>query len=129
MQYYVALCPCNVIFTAHVADTVNDEAIVESCVPVKGALKNNGIESYFSTVVAAKRVQLRQLKEYSEGNNLLNISEEDEILGFKHVFQTRLTKKTAYERLRSSFDMWSRPETFIDNDAQMVLDRLVEYHS
>lgn len=129
MQEYVAACPCNVIFTAHVSDQLSDDSILETCVPIKGSLKNNGIESYFSTVIAAKRVTLLNLDTYKEGNTLLNITEEEEILGFKHVFQTRLTKKTAHERLRSSFNMWSREETFIDNDAQLVLNRLHEYYA
>ena len=48
MQYYVAKSTKNVIFTAHVQSILNEaEMIMEKKVPVQGAIKNNGIESYF----------------------------------------------------------------------------------
>lgn len=44
MQNYVAKSSKSVIFTAHTLDTLNEsEMIMETKVPVKGALKNNGI--------------------------------------------------------------------------------------
>lgn len=44
MQQYVAKSTKNVIFIAHTSDTLNEsEMIMETKVPVKGALKNNGI--------------------------------------------------------------------------------------
>ena len=59
MQTYVAKSTKNVIFLAHTADTLNEsEMVMETKVPVKGATKNNGIESYFSLVIATKKVPL-----------------------------------------------------------------------
>lgn len=44
MQQYVAKSTKNVIFLAHTADSLNEsEMIMETKVPVKGSLKNNGI--------------------------------------------------------------------------------------
>ena len=44
MQQYVARSTKNIIFTAHTADTLNEsEMVMETKVPVKGSLKNNGI--------------------------------------------------------------------------------------
>lgn len=44
MQQYVARSTKNVIFTAHTVDTLNEnEMVIETKVPVKGSLKNNGI--------------------------------------------------------------------------------------
>lgn len=44
MQQYVAKSTKNVIFTAHTSDTMNEsEMLMETKVPVKGSLKNNGI--------------------------------------------------------------------------------------
>ncbi len=127
LQSHVAKSTKNVVFTAHVADTLNDEMISETCVPVKGSLKNNGIESYFSCVIAAKKVLLKELKDYD--NDLLVVTPEEEALGFKHVFQTKLTKKTVNERLRSPLGMWDNKETYIDNDMNKVFTRLDEYYS
>ncbi len=126
MQQHVAKSTKNVIFTAHTMEKEDGENIIETCVPVKGALKNNGIESYFSTVVVTKVVPLRELKDYA--NDLLEITEEDEILGYKHVFQTRKTKKTVGERIRAPRKMFSIPETFMDNDCGKLLQRLGEFY-
>jgi hypothetical protein len=60
---------------------------------------------------------------------LLVITEEEEALGYKHVFQTRLTKETKDERLRGPMGMWSVKETYIDNNMQLVLNRLHEYYA
>ena len=127
MQQYVALSTKRVIFTAHTLDTLNEaEMLMETKVPVKGSLKNNGIESWFSVVIAAKKVNLKQLKGYS--SSLLTITPEEEALGFKYVFQTKVTKETVNERIRSPLGLFDTKETFIDNNIQLVLDRLEKYY-
>ena len=128
MQKYVASCPLPVIFTAHTRSELNEaKMIMETAVPVKGALKNNGIEAYFSTVVSSKKMSLKSLEKYK--SKLLNITEEDEALGFKYVFQTRLTKETVGERIRSPMGMFSAAETYTDNDAQLLLDHLRSFYA
>lgn len=127
MQQYVAKSTKNVIFTAHTLATLNEnEHVMERKVPVKGALKNVGLESYFSMVVAAKKIQLSQLEKYS--SDLLTFSPDEEMLGFKYVFQTRLTKETVNERIRAAMGMWEINETYINNDVQILLDRLTAYY-
>lgn len=128
MQQKVANSSKNVIFLAHTADSYNEsELVTETKVPVKGALKNNGVESYFSLVIAAKKVPLKVLKDYK--NPYLNITPEDEALGYKHVFQTRLTKETVSERLRGPMGMWDQQETYIDNNIALVMERINEFYS
>jgi hypothetical protein len=128
MQQYVAKSTKSVIFTAHTSDSLNEsEMLMETKVPVKGSLKNNGIESYFSVVIASKKVNLKGLKDYE--SKLLNITPEEDSLGLKYVFQTRLTKETVNERLRSPLGLFSVPETFTDNNMQLILDRLAAYYS
>ncbi len=61
-------------------------------------------------------------------SDLFTITPEDEIVGFKYVFQTRLTKETVNERIRSPVGMWDLNETFIDNNLQNVLDRLHKFY-
>jgi hypothetical protein len=127
MQQYVAKSTKNVIFIAHTADTLNEgEMVMETKVPVKGSLKNNGIESYFTIVIASKKVPLKSLKDY--GSELLNITPEEEALGFKYVFQCKLTKETVNERLRGPLGLFNTKETYIDNNAQLVLNRLKDYY-
>lgn len=128
MQTYVAKSTKNVIFLAHTSDTLNEaEMVMETKVPVKGATKNNGIESYFSLVIATKKVPLKTLKDYQ--SDLLNITPEEQALGFKYVFQTKLTKETVGERLRGPLGMFDTNETYIDNNAQLVMNRLREYYT
>jgi len=127
MSQYVALSDKNVIFLAHTLDVLNEaEMVNETLVKVKGSLMNQGIESYFSQVISSKKVALNKLEPYK--SKLLNITEEEEHVGVKYVFQTRLTKETVNERIRSPLGMWDIPETLIDNDIQLVLNRIHEYY-
>lgn len=128
MQQKVAACTKNVIFLAHTADNTNEaEMVTETKVPVQGSLKNNGIESYFSCVIAAKKMTIKALKDFA--NPLLVITDQERALGYKHVFQTSLTEKTKDERLRGPIGMWTYEETYIDNNTQLVLNRLHEYYA
>jgi hypothetical protein len=127
LQYYVAKSTKNVIFTAHTHDTLNEgDMVMETKVPIKGAIKHNGVESYFSLVIASKKVPLKNLKDY--GSSLLTITPEEEALGFKYVFQTKLTKETVNERLRGPLGLFETKETFMDNNMQLVLNQLHGYY-
>ena len=127
MQHHVARSTKNVIFIAHTLDTLNEsEMLMETKVPVKGSIKNNGVESYFSVVIASKKVPLKMLKDYT--SDLLVITPEEQALGFKYVFQTKLTKETVKERLRGPLGMFENSETFTDNNMQLIFDRLHEYY-
>lgn len=127
MSQYVAKSTKNVVFIAHTLDVLNEtEMVNEVIVKVKGSLMNTGIESFFSNVISSKKLTLKKLSDYS--NSMLNISDEEKMLGFKYVFQTRLTKDTVNERIRAPMGMWSPEETFIDNNLVHVLDRLHKYY-
>jgi hypothetical protein len=127
MQAHVARTDKAVIVMAHTLDVYNENSLsTDTKVPVKGSLKNNGIESYFSTVVSTKKVSLKNLEDYQ--SDILNLTDQDEMLGYKHVFQTQLTKLTIGERIRSPMGMFTTQETFMDNDAQSLIDHLVEYY-
>ena len=128
MQQYVSSSTKNVIITAHTMTVLNDSAmIMETKVPIKGSLKNQGIEAYFSTIVSTKKVKLKDLEPYN--NELLHITPKEKSLGFKYVFQTQITADTVNERMRSSIGLFDDSETFIDNDAKLLMDRLNEYYS
>ena len=127
-QQHVAASTKNIIFISHTGDKYNEsELVTEVAMPVQGSTKNVGLEAYFSLVIATKKVKLKELEKYK--NSMLNITEEDQLLGYKHVFQTRLTKETSAERLRGPMGMWSIQETYIDNNIQYVLNRLKEYYA
>lgn len=117
-----------VIFIAHTLKSINESTgEVEVAVPVKGALKGQGAEAYFSTVVASKKLPLKDLEGYK--NELLHVEPEDEAVGFKYIFQTKITKGTTGERIRSPMGLFSKEETYMDNDAQILLDHLNKFYS
>lgn len=127
MQEKIATFGKPVVVTAHVKDELNEKSMeMKTSVPIKGALKGNGVEAYFSTVVAAKKVDLKTLESF--GSSLLVITDEERELGYKHVFQTKPTKNTTGERIRSPMGMFDRSMTYIDNDVQKLLDHLHEYY-
>jgi hypothetical protein len=128
MTEYVAKYPGHVIFLGHL-DVQIDEDTGEKriTVPVKGSLKRNGLEAYFTTVINARKVKVTELEKYE--NKLLTISDRERLLGFKHVFQTLTTKHTVGDRIRSPIGLFSDQETYINNDAQLVLDRLKEFYT
>lgn len=128
MQQYVSKSSKNVIFTAHTKTALNEAAMaMETKVPIKGALANQGIEAYFSCIVSTKKVKLKDLEKYP--NSLLTISDRDKAVGYKHVFQTNVTAETVQERMRSPMGLFEDLETFIDNDVALVLQRLHEYYA
>lgn len=98
-------------------------------VPVKGALKKNGLEAYFTTVIVTKKATIKEINKDAVEGKLLTLTDRDKDVGYKHVFQTRTTKATVGDRVRSPFGLFSDDETFIDNDAQIVIDQLVGYYA
>ena len=128
MSQYVASSTKNIFFLAHTSDIMNEaEMSIDTMVKVKGSIMNQGVESFFSTVVSTKKVPLKALKDYE--NDYLNITEDEEMLGFKYVFQTKLTKDTVNERMRAPLGMWERNETYIDNNVDHLINRLHQYYT
>lgn len=127
MNQEIPKLPQDVIITAHTQDVYNEkELVTETMVKLKGSVMDRGVEAYFNDVVATKVVDLKDLEKYQ--NNLLHITPEDEINGYKHVIQTRRTKETRNERIRNNPKMWDISETYIDGNIQLVLDRLNEFY-
>jgi len=126
-QYYFAKSTKSIIVLAHTADIYNKkEMVMESMVKVKGSTMNEGVEAAYSTVIATKKVAISELEKYDNPN--LNISDKEKRLGYKHVFQTQITEDSINERIRANMGMWDDEETYIDNDVQIVIDRLHEYY-
>ena len=129
MSQVVAKSTKNVIFLAHTSDVLNEaEMINETLVKVKGSLMNQGIESFFTTVISTKKMPLTKLTDKVAKSPLCVVTPEDEANGFKYVYQTKLTKDTVNERIRSPMGMWNMQETYIDNNLQNVINRLHKYY-
>ena len=129
MSQIVAKSTKNVVFLAHTTDVLNEaEMVNETIVKVKGSLMNQGIESFFTTVISTKKMPLTKLDDKVAKSSGYAITPEDKALGFKYVYQTRLTKETVNERIRAPMGIWDIKETYIDNNLQKVINRLHEYY-
>ena len=129
MSQVVAKSTKNVVFLAHTTVVLNEaEMVNETLVKVKGSLMNQGIESFFTCVISTKKIVLSKLGDTVAKSPLFKITAEDKANGFKYLFQTRLTKETINERIRSPMGMWPINETYIDNNLQNVINRLHEYY-
>lgn len=113
---------------AHEEISLNEQAMVmESRVPLKGAVGKVGVEGDFSTIVGTMQVPVKKLEAFE--NDLLTITDEEREDGVKYVFTTRVTKETAGGKMRAAVGLWKRNELYINNDLDLVFKRLKEYYA
>lgn len=118
----------NYAVMAHEETIFNEQdGLMETRVPIKGAVGKVGVEADFSIVLSAAQMPVKTLLKYP--NSLLNITEEEQEDGVKYVFCTRITKETVGSKIRSPIGLWGRDELYIDNDLQLVFNRLNEYYN
>lgn len=130
MYDYVSKYDGYSVMYGHEEGILNEETQrMQYSVPVKGALKKNGLEAYFTTVLSAKKVTIKDIEKEAEEGKLLTISDRDRSLGYKHVLQTRTIKATVGDRIRTPFGLFADEETYIENDVQLVIDRLTAYYA
>lgn len=128
MQDVIAQSQKNWIILAHNAQELQNNGSYKYFVPVKGSLKNTGIEAYFSIVIYSRRVQIEELEELPYDENMLHITERDRRVGYKHIFQCEPTKELADSRIRSPIGCFNEKQVFIDNDCQLLLEHLNKYY-
>ncbi len=127
---HVAKSRAFVVMLGHLDALMNDETgRTDYSVPVKGALKKNGLEAYFTTVINCRKLSLKEILKEAKESAALQITDRDRALGYMHVFQTRTVKSTVGDRIRSPWALFSDDETYINNDAQVVIDRLMKYYA
>jgi len=117
----------NYAVLAHEDSFLNEQTLMmEARVPVKGAVGKVGVEADFTTVLHSMQVPISRLAGYE--NDLLTITPEEEEDGVKYVFVTRVTKEFTGYKMRAPMGLWKRNELFIDNDLNLVFNRLKEYY-
>jgi hypothetical protein len=126
MLKHVNKCSKPVIFTAHTV-TKHEKLDFYTKIPTSGQLSNQGIESYFTSVIYTKKIDTSLVEKAN--TNLINITEEERDYGLKHVFQTRPTRETKNDAIKSPQNLFSKEETYIDNDLQLVLDRMKQFYN
>lgn len=114
---------------AHEDESLNEQAqMMESRVPVKGAVGKVGVEADFTTILRTMQIPIKKLEDLKIENELLNITDAEREDGVKYVFCTRVTKETAGSKMRSAMGLWGRNELYIDNDMDLVFKRLRTYY-
>ena len=58
---------------------------------------------------------------------MLHITERDERLGYKHVFQVQPTKEVTGGRIRDLLGMWQDNQIWMDNDVNLLAQHLDKY--
>ena len=118
----------NYAILAHEASEYNElNSRMDSYVPIKGAVGKVGVEADFTTILSSKQMPVKTLEKYP--NDLLKITDTEREDGVKYVFQTRITKDSTGEKMRSAMGLWSREELYIDNDLQLVFERLNKFYA
>lgn len=120
---------------AHEDRQLNEQSmLMESKVPVKGAVGKIGVEADFSVILSSMMVPLSKIAD-KDGivlpqykNDLLNITPEEKEDGIKYVLVTRATKEFSGSKIRSPMEFWSRNEQYIDNDLSKVFNRLKAFY-
>lgn len=128
MQQVVGVSNKKWIIIAHNAVELTPQGDYRYYVPVKGAAKNIGFESWFNIVIYAQRQKVDKLKELEFDPELLHFTGRDERLGYKHVFQVQPTKDVAEGRIRDLAGMWNDNQIYMDNDAQLLMNHLENYY-
>lgn len=125
-----------IIVFSHLSYKVDeDTGNVKIQVPVKGSTAAIGIEAYFSFILYAKPISIKMLTDEDNNilpkykNDYLHITEEDLLTGTKYVFQTRILSNFPGEKIRSPVGLWKLNESFIDNDVNLVLNKLDSFYS
>lgn len=118
----------NYAVLSHASTELNEQsAMMETSVPIKGAVGRVGVEADFTTILSTKQMPIKKLEGFE--NDLLHITDEEMEDGYKYVFVTRITKDTVGDKMRSAMGLWSRKELYIDNDLNQVFNRLNQYYN
>lgn len=115
------------IIMAHTSPEIDDNGGQISRILLKGAAGKIGAEADHTMVVTSKQMPVVKLQAYD--TPLLTYSETELATGMKYVFSTIVTKATLGDRTRAPMGFWDLSEQYIDNDVQLILDRMDEFYS
>ena len=129
MQQHVAASTKNVILLSHNTEEQQPNGTYKTFIKVKGSLMSQGVEAFMSIIVYTRVMPIEELEATGYDPELLHITDEDRMLGYKYVFQTRLTKDTVGSRIRSPMGLFKPNQTFMDNDVQLLVNYLEKYYN
>lgn len=96
---------------------------------IKGGVgKGNGLESYFTTVVYAKQMRLKDIESFLEDASMLTLSEEERFDEKKHVFVTRPARQHSGDRIKSPRGMFSPKDFYMDNSITKLINHINNFY-
>lgn len=118
------------VSTTHIVTNDDMESMEKvSRAAIKGSVgKGNGLESFFTTVVYAKQMRLRDIEPYLDQATLLNLTEDEQFDEKKHVFVTRPAKQHSGDRIKSPRGMFSVHDLYMDNDVNLLINHINNFY-
>jgi hypothetical protein len=118
------------IATTHILvndDMENMEKISRAA--IQGSIgKGNGLESYFTTVVYAKQLRLRDVEPFLADASMLTLTDEERFDEKKHVFVTRPAKQHSGDRIKSPRGMFSTKDLYMDNSIPKLITHINNFY-
>ena len=93
-----------------------------------GIGKGNGLESYFTTVVYAKQLRLKEVEPFLEDATMLTLTEEEKFDEKKHVFVTRPARQHSGDRIKSPRGMFSTKDLYMDNSIPKLITHINNFY-
>lgn len=93
-----------------------------------GIGKGNGLESYFTTVVYAKQMRLKDIEPFLADATMLTLSEEEKFDEKKHVFVTRPAKQHSGDRIKSPRGMFGTKDLYMDNSIPKLINHINNFY-
>lgn len=119
-QDCLAKCEKPVFILTHVKQTTNMRGRPTMQIPVQGSLRDLKIENFFTNILYSDVLDAEDVSEYK--NPYLVPDEDDEETYY--VYQTRKCSSGLGANVRSTKTLWTKDETFIANNCQVVLDKM-----
>ncbi len=118
------------IATTHILQSDDMENMEKvSRAAIQGGIgKGNGLESYFTTVVYAKQMRMKDIKDFIADATMLTISEEEEFDEKKHVFVTRPARQHSGDRIKSPRGMFSTKDLYMDNSIPKLITHINNFY-
>jgi hypothetical protein len=118
------------IATTHILQSDDMEHMEKvSRAAIQGGIgKGNGLESYFTTVVYAKQMRMKDIKDFIADATMLTISEEESFDEKKHVFVTRPARQHSGDRIKSPRGMFGTNDLYMDNSIPKLITHINNFY-
>ena len=118
------------VATTHILQSDDMENMEKvSRAAIQGGIgKGNGLESYFTTVVYAKQLRLKEVEPFLENATMLTISDEERFDEKKHVFVTRPARQHSGDRIKSPRGMFGTNDLYMDNSIPKLINHINNFY-